>query len=134
MYHFFIKISDDFLNDVKPFALIFGLETILFLDLLTWFCYFLNTRLILRKLEFIAIFGTLGAINIYIFLFKNKWKQYSHEFEKYSKNKRILWNSIILVIIIIAFFLIFFSIWMLNKVGYIPEYHPQNSNDYDFKN
>ncbi|HWY98807.1 MAG TPA: hypothetical protein VNY36_06960 [Bacteroidia bacterium] len=116
IYETFIKISDDALNNLKPFALIGLLEIQIIFQILVWFS-------IITKLHF-GIDPVIGAVvgiilmipNYFIFPYKKIIREEAKEFEHYPKTRKVLWNTLTIAIILGVFTFTVFSFHELGQV------------------
>jgi len=104
IYYFSIKISDDFLNEIKPIVAISVSEIFLLLQVFIWYSIAMNRFIEIsnEKPFLISIALVITFFNYFTFLYRNKWKKYNKEFAAISK-KNFFWGGcFILLILIIA--------------------------------
>jgi membrane protease YdiL (CAAX protease family) len=113
-----VNISDDFLNDIKPIAVISICQIFVLID-----AFVLYT--ILTKKDagptwpYILVVTFICGFNTYFFFFNRRWKKlYFNEFKSYNKNKSLLAGWVIFLIIIVIAASVFFSFYKMSLIDW----------------
>lgn len=120
-YHFAIKISDDALNEIKPGAFLVALEVILYSIVLIWIEILkivpkATLDLLWSNTSLVFIVLLLVTLNYFIFLYRDKWKQYANEFSNYNKKKKFWYGVIMLLAIALIVGGLIFSFYRLSQM------------------
>jgi hypothetical protein len=104
-----IAISDDFLNYLKPFAVIWILESLLLIECLLWLTPL--TGIGVNGYVFFAVFAATSIITRLMLPHDKIIKIESKEFNHYSKSKKMLWDllSILVILGVLTFTVFSFS-------------------------
>ena len=116
LYKSFKNISNDALNEFKPYLAVIGLKLALIGSAFLWVTI-LTKRVINLKnplLFFLPVIFIIALFDYNFFLSKDKWKLYCSEFEAYDKRSKfggiLVW---IFVLTILSF--LFFSFYKLSR-------------------
>jgi hypothetical protein len=116
-YCFFINISDDYLNSIKPVVIITALEAALLIDAFVWYnILFKNKDDVVWPYFLIGIF--LSLFNNRFFLHNNKYKNYFKEFKNYSKRIKIIGGWITFLIVILIIVSVIFSFYQMSLINW----------------
>ena len=119
LYKFFVAISDDFLNEWKPLAIISLLPIFLLLETLVWYSVIKRGFVELGDIRLPVILVSLSIVitNYYFFLHKGKWKLYVKEFDSYEKKKNIVGGIVVAIVVIGIFLSLVYSFYKLSQIS-----------------
>lgn len=117
IYNFSKNVSDDALNDLKPGIIISVLQIFLLIEILVW--YTIITKGDVGADWYYKVVAILiCGFNYYVFLYKNKWKNYFNEFKNYGKRKNIIGGWLTFITIIFIIVSLIFSFYQMSLVDW----------------
>jgi hypothetical protein len=118
MYNFGKAISDDAINEWKPLITISVIELFIVIQAFLWFVIVTKNSYGFPKLllYFIALF--ISVLNYFIFLHKNKWKNYLHKFKGISKRQIFLDGVIILLVVFLILAGMIYTFYQLSLLDW----------------
>lgn len=125
-YYFFYKIhkfidylsekaGGSFWSDYKAGLAIIALEIWLLFSFINYGTVFLEWSIAFDEIWYVAIAGTICAINFYFFIYSDKWKDYFQEFEKFPKRQNMKGTWIVILITLLITGNLIFSFYLLSK-------------------
>ena len=114
-----VYLSDDILNNLKPFFIFTFLYVSIFMGIWFWYCLFTSTRTYISNPIIVMIVGIpfFIIIDYFIFTQNQRWKRESKKFKSMKKKQRMFWDSIILIVIILILSSLALSLNEVDKAG-----------------
>jgi|SRR5579871_4532006 len=119
IYCFGVLISDDPLNNMKP-SFVFGLLYLFsIMQIYSWYCLYTNTKTyVSHPIIAIIVFSiSYLLLDYFIFSENQKWKLKSKKFEHFSSPKKILFDIITMLVILIIIGSLILSMSKIDKAG-----------------
>ena len=117
LYCFGVFLSDDPLNNFKPFFILAVLFVFTLMQLYAWYCLIANIKSNISFYVILPIVIIMIIMDYFIFTRKHRWKNEALNFKNFTKKKKIFWDIIVLIIVIIIIGSFIFSMYELNRAG-----------------
>jgi hypothetical protein len=121
LYYFYYRlyqlsklISDDFLNEVKPFFILIILQFLFLVQLSNWYTIITYDITEISRKTIVVMAVVICVLNYIVFLYNDQWKKLTSDFQKYSQSKSKKLDLILLVIVLL---IIITSIYSYNVLA-----------------
>ena len=118
-----VNISDDLLNNIKPMVIISVTVFQFWVQAIIWFTILTKRGFTIGPLFVVITIIFFAVPNYYLCIRNNKWEKYFKEFEHYSKSKKVLWDSLIVLIIFGTFAFTIFSFYEMSQIDWSKYRH-----------
>lgn len=119
LYKFWEFISfPKFWSDFKAAVSIVALEVWTIISLFVYYKVFVNRFYSFNESLFFLLCGIVIIINIIIFVYLDKWKEYNEEFDKLSKKKNIIGGVIVWTIILLIIANLIYSFYLMSQIDW----------------
>jgi hypothetical protein len=120
IYKFSEAAPSKWLSDLKAGVTIIFLEILVLTSFYVYYTIYFNRY---ATLEFISYktFGPLGVIlilNYFAFIYKNNWKTYVEEFDKWPPKKNTIGGVIVTCVILIIIVNLIFSFYLMSLIDW----------------
>ena len=120
LYNFAVSVSDDALNEWKPFITISILEILLMFEILVWYSVITKEIVVIDNplVAFLPIATIIGIANYYFFLNKHKWKNYVEEFRQYNKRRKTYGGIAVFLVISLIIASVILSFYQMSQIDW----------------